>query len=284
MKIKLYIVTYKNTTDLNNNLKSLFASDLLGINMEINIINNHSNFNLNEEYKDRVKVLHNVLRPDFSTGHLSRNWNQAIINGFKDLNNPDCDILIHCQDDLLWSKNWLKKLLEIHEKYTFFTGQAGDAICSYTPEAVKHIGLWDERFCSIGYHEMEYFTRAYLYNRNKSTINAGTNKHNILHDIEKYFPYRPTRNEAREQEHVRSSIFHTLNWKLLTDKWFDIRPNIEPKDYWTTFKQVGRKHSKLINYLCYPYFEKDIYGLKEKNYLCVDFSEKAGLKLSGAGR
>ena len=267
MKIKIYIVTYKNSIDLNNNLKSLFSSNLNGKNLKINIINNHSDFHLSNKYINRVNILHNTLRPDFSTGHLSRNWNQAIINGFKDLNNPDCDILIHCQDDILWSKDWLSKLIEIHKKYTFFTGQAGDAICSYTPEAVKNIGLWDERFCSIGFHEMEYFTRAYLYNGNKSTINAGTNKHNILHDIQQYFPYRPNRNEIREKEHVRSSIFHTLNWKLLTDKWFDNTPNIEPKDYWNTFKKIGRKHSKLKNYLTYPYFEKDIYNLKEKNYL-----------------
>ena len=284
MKIKIYIVTYKNSIDLNNNLKSLFSSNLNGKNLKINIINNHSDFHLSNKYINRVNILHNTLRPDCSTGHLSRNWNQAIINGFKDLNNPDCDILIHCQDDILWSKDWLSKLIEIHKKYTFFTGQAGDAICSYTPEAVKNIGLWDERFCSIGFHEMEYFTRAYLYNGNKSTINAGTNKHNILHDIQQYFPYRPNRNEIREKEHVRSSIFHTLNWKLLTDKWFDNTPNIEPKDYWNTFKKIGRKHSKLKNYLTYPYFEKDIYNLKEKNYLTINFSQKEGLKLSGAGK
>ena len=131
---------------------------------------------------------------------------------------------------------------------------------------------------------MEYFTRAYLYNGNISTINAGTNKHNILHAIQQYFPYRPNRNEIREKEHVRSSIFHTLNWKLLTDKWFDNTPNIEPKDYWNTFKKIGRKHSKLKNYLTYPYFEKDIYNLKEKNYLTINFSQKEGLKLSGAGK
>ena len=284
MKIKIYIVTYKNSIDLNNNLKSLFSSNLNGKNLKINIINNHSDFHLSNKNINRLNILHNTLRPDFSTGHLTRNWNQAIINGFKDLNNPDCDILIHCQDDILWSKDWLSKLIEIHKKYTFFTGQAGDAICSYTPEAVKNIGLWDERFCSIGFHEMEYFTRAYLYNGNKSTINAGTNKHNILHDIQQYFPYRPNRNEIREKEHVRSSIFHTLNWKLLTDKWFDNTPNIEPKDYWNTFKKIGRKHSKLKNYLTYPYFEKDIYNLKEKNYLTINFSQKEGLKLSGAGK
>jgi hypothetical protein len=281
VKIKIYIVTYKNSTDLNENLKTLFDSDLLNKDVEINIINNHSNFDLSGEYKNRVNVLHNTLRPDCSTGHLSRNWNQAIINGFKDLNNPDCDILIHCQDDLTWNAHWLSKLLCIHEKYTFFTGQAGDAICSYTPEAVKHIGLWDERFSGIGFQEFDYFTRAYLYNCCKSTINAGTNLHNNLIDIQKHFPYRPQRNKDREKEHVRSSLFHSLNWKLLTGKWFNETPNINPKDYWVTFKNSGLKKSKLVNYLHYPYFEKHVYDLKGKNYFSVDLSAPEGRRLAG---
>ena len=34
MKIKIYIVTYKNSIDLNNNLKSLFSSNLNGKNLK----------------------------------------------------------------------------------------------------------------------------------------------------------------------------------------------------------------------------------------------------------
>ncbi len=98
MKLKIYIVTFDGEKHLNHNLNSLFNSQYFkkeNIHCEVNIINNHSNFNINEKFKNKVSVLHNVLRPDFSTGHLARNWNQAIINGFKNLNNPDCDILIH---------------------------------------------------------------------------------------------------------------------------------------------------------------------------------------------
>ena len=65
MKIKIYIVTYKNSIDLNNNLKSLFSSNLNGKNLKINIINNHSDFHLSNKYINRVNILHNTLRPDF---------------------------------------------------------------------------------------------------------------------------------------------------------------------------------------------------------------------------
>ena len=86
-KIKIYIVTYKNDKCLNTNLRSLFCSDLMNYDYEINVINNHSQINIDPKFK-KVKLLNNNLRVDFSTGHLSRNWNQALINGFQDLNNP----------------------------------------------------------------------------------------------------------------------------------------------------------------------------------------------------
>ncbi len=184
-KIKIFIVTYKSKISLNNNIKSLLESDLMQHNWEINVINNHS---LNDEYVDKVKVWHNVLRPDFSTGHLARNWNQAIINGFKDLNNPDCDILVNSQDDVLFKKDCFSKLIEFHKKYSFIQSGAGDSLCSYLPEAVKEIGLWDERFCNIGYQEADYFLRALIYNKNKSMISDCHPGHNrVLNNEDLFF-------------------------------------------------------------------------------------------------
>mgnify|MGYP003342408573 CR=1 FL=1 len=95
--------------------------------LEINVINNHSNFSLNKEYDDIVKVWHNTLRPDFSTGHLSRNWNQAILNGFKSILKPDCDILITAQDDVEYCKNYITTLIEYHKKYNFIQTGKGEA-------------------------------------------------------------------------------------------------------------------------------------------------------------
>jgi uncharacterized protein YkvS len=81
MKIKQYIVTYNNKIQINNCLESIFSklsNEELSI-LDVYIINNHSNLDIDEKYLNRVTILNNDLRPDFSTGHLSRNWNQAII-------------------------------------------------------------------------------------------------------------------------------------------------------------------------------------------------------------
>lgn len=68
--------------------------------LEIYIINNHSNSEINKDYLDNITI----LRPDFSTGHLSRNWNQAIINVFQNLKNPDYNIVITNQNDIIFRK------------------------------------------------------------------------------------------------------------------------------------------------------------------------------------
>ena len=92
------MVTYKGHKRLDPTLTSIFDSDLVNHDYEINIINNHTDIRLPERFKDKVNVLHNVLRPDWSSGHLSRNWNQALVNGFKSLTEPDCDVVVCSQD------------------------------------------------------------------------------------------------------------------------------------------------------------------------------------------
>ena len=143
MKIKLYIVTYDGKDHLNHNLETFFNSDffkndqtievdsitsnkLIKPTIEVTIINNHSKFYLDQKFHDKVKILHNTLRPDFSTGHLARNWNQAIINGFKDLKNPDCDILITSQNDCYFEGDFIRNVIKWHETYSFLQQGAGD--------------------------------------------------------------------------------------------------------------------------------------------------------------
>ena len=70
-------------------------------NTEVNIINNHSEFELNAEFVDKVNVIHNNTRPDWDTGNLARNWNEALLHGFKDLKNPDAKIVVTMQNDIV---------------------------------------------------------------------------------------------------------------------------------------------------------------------------------------
>ena len=112
--IKVYIVTYRRPEVLNSTLDRLFNhTDFLSIpNTEVNIINNHSEFELNEEFADKVTVLHNSVRPDWDTGNLARNWNQALLHGFVDLNNPDTKIVTTMQNDIVLASDWATNLLK----------------------------------------------------------------------------------------------------------------------------------------------------------------------------
>src|SRR5260221_14630593 len=127
LKTKLFITTYNNPQLLHENIKSLIASNFLNPPYrEIYIINNHSNFVLDQSFQPNIRVIHNQGRPDFSTGHLARNWNQALLHGFKDLSNPISDIVIHVQDDTTYRKDFWLDLEQLHTKYNFITDGLGD--------------------------------------------------------------------------------------------------------------------------------------------------------------
>jgi hypothetical protein len=248
-KIKIFINTYKNEDLLKNNIDSLLKSDVVNYNHEINVINNFtSEFNL-QSYCDEnnIKVLHNYLRPDFSTGHLSRSWNQAIINGFKSLENPDCDILVLVQNDSLFNTNWCEYVIRLHEKYDFISMGAGDQFHSYKPEHIKKVGLWDERFCNIGYQEYDYFIRSFIYNRVDNDI--------IVDDDILVGGMR------NDKYHLDSLIYHNISKNILISKWGDDSEKSWSVDYLSSLTK-----SFIPNFIYYPYFEKDI-DYSDKNYI-----------------
>jgi hypothetical protein len=276
MRVSIYIVTYRNPDDLNNNISSILAS---GAQVRINVINNHSQFFLEPGFEKQVTVLHNRLRPDFSTGHLSRNWNQALLHGFKDLKNPASDIVVAVQDDVLFKPDWLSRLVELHRRYNFITQGIGDAFCSYLPEAVRRVGLWDERFCSIGFSEGDYFLRSLIYNGQGSSINdpAHGRVHNALEGNtvipqhlfattergDSLLIKTPKTNSDRKDAHVSSMKFHSLSEALFWHKW-------GLSDCFWTEEHFAVRRSLVPNYVMYPYFEKDVEGLRDKNYIVAD--------------
>ena len=72
--IKVFIVTYRRTDVLNNTLDRLFnQTDFANIpNTEVNIINNHSDFLLDNRFLDKVNVIHNNVRAD-------RDWETSVL-------------------------------------------------------------------------------------------------------------------------------------------------------------------------------------------------------------
>jgi hypothetical protein len=266
MRIKLYIVTYRGKERLGVTLKSLFKTS--DDRVEINIINNHSDFEIDKEFQNNVNIIHNSLRPDWSDGHLSRNWNQAIINGFKDLNSPDCDILVCSQDDSVFQNEWVDNLVKIHENLSFIQNGHGDQFHSYTPDAIKKIGIWDERFCGIALQAADYFWRSVLFNKDKSSIQDP--RHQRVHN-----PIFP------ESIQLSQNLFVDSDVRLIDQSWSNDKNNEVPiaqklikykygyDPYpWTKQKiESSKAEFKGLNFITYPYFEKYIEELVEKNYL-----------------
>lgn len=264
-KVKLFIVTYNAPNALHGTLEELFSSDFINSGNEIIIINNHSNFHVDQKFHGRCKVIHNQGRPDFSKGHLSRSWNQTLLHGFQDLNNPQSDIVVHAQDDTAFEKDWFSSLLELHKKYTFISDGVGDNFCSYTVEAVKNIGMWDERFCNIGYQEADYFLRAYIYNRDKSSINDSAH-HRVWNALQK--PLVNRLNTVWTRERTFDSLpYHKVSLQVFERKWSVTAAFWDQPDFFSKASQI--KTPNIPTFMMYPYFEKDINNLTEKGYICL---------------
>jgi hypothetical protein len=275
--LKIFIVTYRRTRILNKTLDILFnKTDFISIpNTEVNIINNHSEFFLEEEFKDKVNVIHNNTRPDWDTGNLARNWNEALLHGFKDLNNPDSKIVVTMQNDIVLHPNWATNLLKMHKNYNFITGQLGDNIISYRPEAVKKIGMWDERFLTPANKEADYYIRALICNKEHSLINDKI--HGRLLNEQDALPLDTSDYQGGEQEwrKIKSSDVSKEGWyhtsQIFYWKWKDTWKE-QPKYYgWLTkwskdFIENPPSLPKEPNFVQYYYFEKDI-ELKDKNYV-----------------
>jgi hypothetical protein len=266
VKIKLYIVTWNNKKFLNEGLESLFSSNLNEHDIEVNVISNHSSIELNEEFKEKVNVLQNTLRADFSSGHLTRNWNQSIILGFKDLLKPDCDILVHAQDDTFYYPNWLEKLIKMHRKYSFISYGWGDSFCSYTVDAVKRVGLWDERFTMM-YHEADYFFRQMKYNKNKSSINDkhhGRLHNRVIRKIARRLYKTPNGEYGFWEEDTRNAMTEGA-LKVLYSKHKELVGS--KGEHWTDELKENLNLTSGPNYMFYPYFEKNVETLEEQGYV-----------------
>lgn len=294
-KMKVYITTYKRSDILNDTLQKLFESDFAKVpNTEVNIINNHSDFFLKPEFEDKVSVLHNVLRPDWSNGNLAENWNQALINGFKNLNKPDCEYVVTLQNDTSVHPSWFGNLMKTHEKFNFVVGKYGDNLVSYTPEAVKNIGMWDENFFGVQYKEADYWIRALIFNKEKSCINDTLHGIELNNEealeldtiIDRNFIEEPgfagvhtLKRRADDAEHqniwkTRSGIYKEYSWNYFHKKWSGTWKHDPIKQGWVKNwsdefinNPPDITKSRIKNVIKYLYFEKDINNLDSKNYL-----------------
>ena len=303
-RMKIYIVTYKRCDVLNDTLEKLFNSDFSKVpNTEVNIINNHTEFYLRDEFKDRVNVLHNVLRPDWSNGNVSENYNQAFINGIVNIKRPDTEILVTLQNDAVVHPEWCSNLnVLLSEKgYTFVTGLCGDTVTVYKPQAIDRIGMWDENL-PAQYKETDYFLRALGRNKENSSINDIA--HGILLNHEPDYPIesfegrnfitttengkkvikrRPDDSEQQEiWNNCRGGIYKETAWNYFYNKWegtWEYGNPIHTKEKrgwikdWTSElidnpPDIGK--SKIRMPFKYLYFEKDLECFSSSNYMSYD--------------
>ena len=264
MKIKIYILTWQDVYALNRNLVSLFEGFSYlpeGVDIHVNVINNHTNFAINSLYEPHVKVIHNVAQPDFATAMLARMWNTAIIHGFRDLKNPDADIVVTAQDDTIWERDWIPKLLQVCASNDFYADDAGDMVCAYTPEAIKKIGLWDERF-HYGFGEGDYFLRAIKYLPERSSIND--HAHGRVWNPTLHLGKRPEPDGERYTEQGRAHQFRGLSWANFLYKW----RYTEMEGKWPENIQEMILTTPVVPAtILYPYFEMDVENLQEKGYI-----------------
>ena len=264
MKVKLFILTWKDKYALDRNLRSLFEVfnyDLSGIDFHINIINNHTDFYIAPEFENQVNIIHNRGTPDFATASLARMWNMALIHGFKNLNEPDADIVVTAQDDTVWNYDWLLQLVKLMKDFDFYADDAGDMVCAYTPNAVKKIGMWDERF-HYGFGEGDYFLRAIRYLPEKSSINDYA--HGRVWQPTLHLAKRPEPTGDRYSEQDRSHRFREVSWANFLYKW----RYMEMEGTWPeNIEEMVLTTPVVPATILYPYFEIDVENLKEKGYI-----------------
>jgi hypothetical protein len=265
MKIKAYFITYKNNTELNKTLSSFINSGITKYDYEINIINNSTDTPIEIVHSliNRCKIIENNTRPSFSTGHLSRNFNECLIDGFRNINTPDCDIVILSQNDVKYNIDVIDKLIESHNTYSFIQNGVGDAFCSYTVDAIKKVGLWDERFCNIGFQECDYFLRQAIFNKNACSINdPGHGRYNnpLPFNI---VDYSYSTGYSRKDKSTMDSVkYHGISTTVFLHKWKGM--NSFPWDQ-LLMNSINTFEFNHPQYIMYPYFE-DKFALNNPNY------------------
>lgn len=250
--IKVYIVTYKKTEVLNRNLKSLWSSTSNLSSLFVTVLSNHPEIYIEDSNKrDNLRVLLNTTRAPHAWGYLSRDWNYGIIDCYKTWRNPDgIKWCVLAQNDVEWVDGWDEFLLKNH-RFDLITQPRGDQCIALNIEAVKKIGFFDERFCTLGFQEIDYFIRAVSKIPDKVSINDDfAFSHNPIGEvITKY-----AKSAGDEVHHPTK--FHKFLFNLFLTKWH-LNENQIIYDKQRLFDRVLRlkkanKFPKEVNW--YPFF------------------------------
>lgn len=123
----------------------------------VNVITNHSSVTIEdfpEEIRSKIKIWNNVMRHDDSRGPINRNINQAYVHTF--LSGKKYCIVAH--DSYVAMPGWEQCI--INTDFDFYSAPQGDGFHVQTLTGLQQIGWWDERYATMGWHEIDYLCRA----------------------------------------------------------------------------------------------------------------------------
>lgn len=123
---------------------------------KINFIVNHSSVTIEDfdlELRSKIKIWNNVMRHDLSRGPITRNINQSYIHTF--LAKKKYCIFAH--DSYYALKGWDEIIKNTN--YDFYSSPQGDGFHVMLLDGLKKYGWWDERYSSLGWHEIDFLTR-----------------------------------------------------------------------------------------------------------------------------
>lgn len=152
------------------------------------------------------------MRSMHGHGQLPRSWNEALSLGFGDLDEPEHDYVVLLQGDVALQPTWWTTIqpymsldynpnspigLDVPNGIDggchFTQFGRGDELLVFTPTAVKNIGMFDERYTGIVWHEFDYFQRA------RNCMPKGTCLHDH-HGMGMRRVYRPVEGEEKFME------------------------------------------------------------------------------------
>jgi hypothetical protein len=255
--IRVYIVTYRKDEALNACLSSLWASAKQPEDIAVTVISNWPEVEIApENQRSALRVLVNQTRHRNSWGFLARDWNFALVDAFQTWRNePGTQWCVLAQNDIeTWVDGW-DEYLRNCTQYDLISQPKGDQVVALNIEAVRTVGLFDERFSTLHFHEFDYFYRAILALGSRASIND-------THGDPKAASWNPVGNvltltASSGTDEDEDSLFHSpkshremLN--LLRHKWrLSPSENVEDRQRFVRLRR-GSRPPREINF--YPFF------------------------------
>jgi hypothetical protein len=269
MKIRVYIVTFRRDDVLNLNLRTLWAGASHPEALEVTVISNHPEVCIEEaNLRPNLRVLINQTRHTHSWGYLARDWNFAIIDAFKTWQNPEgVDWCVLAQNDVEWLAGWDQWLVQ-QEQFDLISQPVGDAVVALNIEAVRKVGLFDERFCSLHFHDIDFLNRAVITLGKRGSICDGhpdskggdwnsVGEVLIRKSASGYVDNDPSLHTRKSWLELRNLLFSKWGFRSLEEAWD--RASLKHR-----FSQKTLPKEPLL----YPFFWHGMAGVMENHLAC----------------